>query len=111
MCFIGFKLIRKNLFSLSERVLKRTYSNVEIKIFSWGNTLDPRFRGGGRERGMKEGQHKVKVNILLYSDPYHWTRSAVHCWQLVGKSNVCSIYGAFGSPAYYSLAPQVHERT
>ena len=54
---------------------------------------------------------KSKVNILLYSDPYHWTRSALHCWQLVGKTNVCSVYGAVGSPAYYSLAPQVHERT
>ena len=39
------------------------------------------------------------------------TRSALHCWQRVGKTNVCSIYGAVGSPAYYSLAPQVHERT
>ena len=48
VCFIEFKLIRKNLFSLSEKVFKLTYSNVEIKIFSWGNTLDPRFRGGGR---------------------------------------------------------------
>ena len=47
-----------------------------------------------------------KVNILLYSDPYHWTRSALHCWQLVGKTNVCSVYGAVGSPAYYSLAPK-----
>ena len=54
---------------------------------------------------------KAKVNILLYSDPYHWTRSASHCWQLVGKTNVCSVYGAVSIPAYYSLAPQVHERT
>ena len=43
---------------------------------------------------------KVKVNIRLYSDPYHWTRSALHCWQLVGNTNVCSVYGAVGSPAY-----------
>ena len=33
----------------------------------------------------------VDVNILPYSDPYHWTRSALHYWQLVGKTNVCSI--------------------
>ena len=54
---------------------------------------------------------KVKVNILLYSDPYHWTRFALHRWQLVGETKVCSVYGAAGSSAYYSLAPQVHERT
>ena len=54
---------------------------------------------------------KVEVNILLYNDPYHWTTFALHCWQLAGKTKVCSVYGAAGSPAYYSLAPQVHGRT
>ena len=48
VCYIEFKLIRKNLFSLSEKVFKLTYSDVEIKIFSWGNTLDP---GSGEEEG------------------------------------------------------------
>ena len=38
-------------------MLKLTYSNVEIKIFSWGNTLDSRFREGGRgERGGERGR-------------------------------------------------------
>ena len=32
---------------------------------------------------------KVKVNILLYSDPYHWTRSALHCWQLDSQRDRC----------------------
>jgi hypothetical protein len=54
---------------------------------------------------------KVKVNILLYSDPHHWTRSALYCWRILGKTEVCSVDGAVGSPANYSLAPQVHERT
>ena len=34
-------------------------------------------------------------------------KSGLHCWQLAGKTNVCGVYGATGSPAYYSLAPQV----
>ena len=32
-----------------------------LKIFSWGNTLDPRFRGGGRgERGGKRGRRRIE---------------------------------------------------
>ena len=27
------------------------------------------------------------------------------------KTNICSVYGAVGSPAYNSLATQVHKRT
>ena len=68
MCFIGSKLIRKNLFSLSEKVLKLTYSNVEIKIFSWGNTLDPRFRGGGRGERGKRGVGEERKGRLELSE-------------------------------------------
>ncbi len=32
---------------------------------------------------------------------------ALHCWQLAGETNVCGVYSNNGSPAYYSLAPQV----
>ena len=43
-------------------MFKLTNSNVELKIFSWGNTLDPRFRGGGRgERGKRGVGEERKV--------------------------------------------------
>jgi hypothetical protein len=38
---------------------------------------------------------------------FRFLKSGLHCWQLAGKTNVCGIFGATGSPAYYSLAPQV----
>ena len=37
---------------------------------------------------------KVKVNIILYSDPCPWTRSALHSWQRVGDTNVYAVFMA-----------------
>ena len=55
MCFLVAKLIRRNLFYSSEKVLKLTHSNVGIEKKIPGVTpMDPRFRGRG-ERG-REGR-------------------------------------------------------
>ena len=37
-------------------------------------------------------------------------RFALHCWQLVDKTEVCSCFGPVGSPAYYLLSSQMHDR-
>ena len=57
MCFLVAKLIRRNLFYSSEKVLKLTLSNVEIKKKFRGYTpgLPLQGEGGKRSRGEEVG--------------------------------------------------------
>jgi len=52
---MGVKLIRRNPFSVSEKVFKTYIQQCRNQNIFWVNTSDPRFRGGGRGReGRKE---------------------------------------------------------
>ena len=64
MCFLVAKLIRRNLFYSSEKVLKLTLSNVEMKKNSGSNNLGPLLqyvgdRGTGGEGRGWEGRHMM----------------------------------------------------
>ena len=53
------KLIRRNLFYSSEKVLKPTHSNAGIKQISGVTPPDPRFRGRGERGGKKSRREEV----------------------------------------------------
>jgi hypothetical protein len=75
---------------LSAKILLDVDVNYSSKRAGF-KTCEDYYRWCSSRHFMDQVSLIVEVNILLYSDPYHWTRSTLHCWQLVGKTKVCSV--------------------